>query len=387
MKPEAKQQTASGFLLSMEDMLNIEESVFALKERIKELSCLYRIAELASMPNLDPGELLQRAVEMIPPAMQYPEVACAHLMVNGVSYYSPGARPTKNCLTVNISTNFTTVGCLQVFYPDDASLKFLNEEEKLIETLAQHISLIMERRNAQEYNAKLQEQLRHADRLATIGQLSAGIAHEINEPLSAILGFAQLILAETELPEAAYEDMQKIVNASLHAREVVRKLMLFSRQVPPKMAPLDINKLIEEGFYFLENRCAKQGVQILRDLQPNLPPVTADASQMHQVLVNLSVNSMQAMPKGGLINIKTRLVDDNVVISISDTGQGMDSEILQKIFIPFFTTKDIDQGTGLGLSVVHGIISAHNAAIKVESEPGKGSTFKIYMKVSSDECS
>lgn len=84
MKPEAKQQTASGFLLSMEDMLNIEESVFALKERIKELSCLYRIAELASMPNLDPGELLQRAVEMIPPAMQYPEVACAHLMVREI---------------------------------------------------------------------------------------------------------------------------------------------------------------------------------------------------------------------------------------------------------------------------------------------------------------
>jgi signal transduction histidine kinase len=238
----------------------------------------------------------------------------------------------------------------------------------------------MERKSIQENNAKLQEQLRHADRLATIGQLSAGIAHEINEPLSAILGFAQLVLAENPLPDSAKDDMQKIVNASLHAREVVRKLMLFSRQVPPKMVAVDINKLIEDGFYFLENRCAKQGVQIVRELDPTIPNVIADPGQMHQVLVNLSVNAMQAMPDGGLIQISTRLIDNNVLLCIADTGEGMSPEVMQRIFIPFFTTKDIDQGTGLGLSVVHGIISSHNATITVASEPGKGSVFKILLR-------
>lgn len=367
--------------------VSLEDSVFALKERIKELSCLYRIAELANLPELGPAALLQQALSLIPPAMQYPEHACAHLMVNGVSYYSDNFKTSTTCLAAEIVTQISSMGCLEVFYPDNLKLQFLPEEEKLIDTLAQHISLIMERRSIQENNAKLQEQLRHADRLATIGQLSAGIAHEINEPLSAILGFAQLVIAENPLTDNAKQDLQKIVNASLHAREVVRKLMLFSRQVPPKMVPVDINKLIEDGFYFLENRCAKQGVQIVRDLDPSIPSVIADPSQMHQVLVNLSVNAMQAMPDGGLIQISTCRVDNDVQLCIRDTGEGMTADVMQRIFIPFFTTKDIDQGTGLGLSVVHGIISAHNASIKVESEPGKGSVFKILMKVNSEESS
>ncbi len=362
-----------------------EDSVFALKERIKELGCLYRIAELANMPELEVTDFLQQALSLIPPAMQYPEYASAKLVAHGMSFYSENFKDSKSFLSAAIITQLSSQGSLEVYYPDNLGLQFLPEEDKLIETIAQHISLIIERKSIQENNAKLQEQLRHADRLATIGQLSAGIAHEINEPLSAILGFAQLVLSEAQLAEEVKEDVQKIVNASLHAREVVRKLMLFSRQVPPKMVPVDINKLIEDGFYFLENRCAKQGVQIVRDLDPKIPKVIADPSQMHQVLVNLSVNAMQAMPDGGLIQISTRLVNNALQISISDTGVGMDADVLQRIFIPFYTTKDIDQGTGLGLSVVHGIISAHNAAIKVESTPGKGSTFRILMKVESEE--
>lgn len=362
-----------------------EDSVFALKERIKELGCLYRIAELANMPDLEVTDFMQQALSLIPPAMQYPEQTSAKLVAHGMSFYSDNFAASNYYLSAPIITQISAKGSLEVYYPDAAGLEFLPEEEKLIETLAQHISLIIERKSIQENNAKLQEQLRHADRLATIGQLSAGIAHEINEPLSAILGFAQLVLSEAQLTDEAKEDIQKIVNASLHAREVVRKLMLFSRQVPPKMVPVDINKLIEDGFYFLENRCAKQGVQVIRDLDPKIPKVIADPSQMHQVLVNLSVNAMQAMPDGGLIQISTRLVNNIVQICITDTGIGMDADVLQRIFIPFYTTKDIDQGTGLGLSVVHGIISAHNAAIKVDSKPGKGSTFKIFMKVESEE--
>lgn len=362
-----------------------EDSVFALRERIKELSCLYRIAELANRPEMETAAILLSCVSFIPAAMQFPEAACARLQINGRDFLSENFCPSTNCIRAEVSTQLSAHGKLEVYYLDEHEYIFLPEEDKLIETIAQHISLILERRNIQAYNATLQEQLRHADRLATIGQLSAGIAHEINEPLSAILGFSQLIIAETPLPETAAQDMQKIVNATLHAREVVRKLMLFSRQVPPKMVPVNLNSLIEEGFYFLESRCAKQGVQIIRHLNPILPSVIADPGQMHQVLVNLSVNAMQAMPHGGQIIISTQLSDGKVVFSVRDTGIGMDAETIQRIFIPFFTTKDIDQGTGLGLSVVHGIISAHDAEITVESEPGKGSEFKIFMKVNSEE--
>ncbi|MDD4309095.1 MAG: ATP-binding protein, partial [Candidatus Cloacimonetes bacterium] len=372
---------------AMDDILPnkaMQDTVFALRERIKELSCLYKITDLSNRSELDTPALLQQAVSYIPAALQYPEYASARISIGETSYCSENFCASPLSLHAVIYLAYTAKGLLEVFYPEKQTLSFLTEEEKLIETLAQQISLIVKRRNNQEYNAKLQEQLRHADRLATIGQLSAGIAHEINEPLSAILGFAELVVEEDKLSSQAKEDMVKIINATLHAREVVRKLMLFSRQVPPKMVPIDINRLIEDGFYFLENRCEKQGIQILRQLEPNLPSVIADPGQMHQVLVNLSVNAMQAMPEGGLITINTRLNTGNVEISIVDTGVGMDTETLNKIFIPFFTTKDIDQGTGLGLSVVHGIISAHNADITVRSEPGKGSEFKIIMKVNSE---
>ncbi len=372
----------------MNDKLNFskpEDSVLALKERIKELTCLYRIAELANSLDLDTKDVLQACVDLIPPAMQYPEQTSARLTVENRSYCTQPCLVSSNLLSAELSTQFSTQGVLEVFYPQDDRYQLLPEEKKLIETIAQQISLILERFSIQDYNAKMQEQLRHADRLATIGQLSAGIAHEINEPLSAILGFSQLVVSENDLPESAQEDMQKIINATLHAREVVRKLMLFSRQVPPKMVPVDLNKLIEEGFYFLENRCRNQGVEITRKLQPNLPLVIADPGQMHQVLVNLSVNAMQAMPKGGIITISTRSESGRVEIKIADTGVGMEADTLSKIFIPFFTTKDIDQGTGLGLSVVHGIISAHDAEIKVHSSPGKGSEFCIIMKEHHDK--
>ncbi|MDY0151378.1 MAG: ATP-binding protein [Candidatus Cloacimonas sp.] len=362
-----------------------ENSVFALRERIKELSCLYRIADLANRPELDTCYILNACVGFIPAALQFPDHASARLLIDNKEYHSNNFQTSNNFLQAAVSTHLSAQGMLEVFYKDEPQNRFLAEEEKLIQTIAQHISLILERRNSQEYNAKLQEQLRHADRLATIGQLSAGIAHEINEPLSAILGFAQLVVSENELAEPALQDMKKIVNATLHAREIVRKLMLFSRQVPPKMVAVDINRLIEEGFYFLENRCTKQGVKIIRELCPSLPTVIADPGQMHQVLVNLSVNAMQAMPNGGTIFISTQLCNDEVIISICDTGMGMDSDVLGRIFIPFFTTKDIDQGTGLGLSVVHGIISAHGARLTVDSEPGKGSEFKIFMKVNCGE--
>lgn len=357
-----------------------EDSVHALKERIKELSCLYRIAELSSSLELDTKEILQAVVDLIPAAMQYPEITSVRLKVENRCFTTPEFRQSANFFSATLQTQFSTKGSLEVFYPESSDYELLPEEFKLIETIAQQIALILERKSIQEYNAKMQEQLRHADRLATIGQLSAGIAHEINEPLSAILGFSELVVSEYKLSPEAKQDMQKIINATLHAREVVRKLMLFSRQVPPKTVPVDLNKLIEDGFYFLENRCEKQGIQIVRKLKPDLPKVVADPSQMHQVLVNLSVNAMQAMPKGGLITISTHTSGKNVEIKIADTGLGMDETVLQKIFIPFFTTKDIDQGTGLGLSVVHGIISAHNAKIKVSSRPGAGTVFTIIMK-------
>jgi signal transduction histidine kinase len=354
----------------------------ALKERVKELLCLYQITQIANKPNLSTNQVLQQIADILPSAMQYPEIAFARIFVDNEYYKSPNFRQSKIKLSARISSKYEQRGILEIFYREKEipsyGQVFLQEEENLLETVSKQIALILERKQVEELNMKLQDQLRHADRLATIGQLSAGIAHEINEPLATILGFAQLIEKGEKVPPEAVEDSKKIINATLHSREIVRKLMLFSRQMPPKKGNVNLNQIIDEGLYFLESRCQKSGVSIIKLLQPDIPEVNADPNQIHQVLVNLIVNAIQAMPNGGKLILSTKFNPDNSAsIFVEDTGVGIDDSIRQKIFIPFFTTKDINQGTGLGLSVVHGIVSSHNGQITVESKKGVGSTFEI----------
>lgn len=228
-------------------------------------------------------------------------------------------------------------------------------------------------------HVELKQQLQHADRLATVGQLAAGIAHEINGPINNILGYAQLSSKQQDLPEQVYQDLDNIIRMSLHAREVVKKVMLFSRQVTPKHDRIQINKVVRDSLYFTEPLCGQKKIKIQTELDEKLPLIIGDFSQLRQVIVNLVVNSAQAMPDlGGAINIKTYIENsDQAILAVEDTGTGMTRETIAQCFMPFFTTKTVDEGTGLGLSVVHGIIKAHDAEMEVESHVGKGTRFKI----------
>jgi len=254
---------------------------------------------------------------------------------------------------------------------------FLKEERSLVDAVARQVAMIVQRRQADEDAAHMQEQLRHADRLATIGQLAAGVAHEVNEPLGSMLGFAQLALKCPGLPDAAAEDLRKVVAASLHAREIIRKLMLFARQMPPRKVPASLNAIVEDGLSFLESRCVRGAIKVVRQFDPALPDVEVDPSQLHQVLVNLVVNAIQAMPRGGTLTVATEAREARICLSVEDTGIGMSQEVQKRIFLPFFTTKDVDEGTGLGLPVVHGIVAAHGGEIGVVSSPGRGSRFEV----------
>src|SRR5690349_10899114 len=187
--------------------------------------------------------------------------------------------------------------------------------------------MLVERGEAEQIHSKLEGQLRHADRLATIGQLAAGVAHEINEPLANVLGFAQLARKAPAITEQVAADLDKIVTNCLHAREVIQKLLTFAHQMPPSMAALDLNQIVSDGLYFLESRCAKAGIELVRELEPDLPVIRADATQLHQVLINLVVNAIQAMPAGGKLTIRTSLQPQHVRLTVSDTGVGMTDDV------------------------------------------------------------
>ncbi len=358
----------------------------ALRERVKELTCLYSISKVVEQPGVSLEEILMSIVGLLPPAWLYHEIASARIILDKRSYSTPGFREGPHKQTANIVVNGDIRGVVEVVYaeekPELDEGPFLKEERSLIDTIARELALIIERKQTEEDKARLQEQLRHADRLATIGQLSAGVAHELNEPLGNILGFAQLIKKCPGLPEQSGQDVDKIVKASLHAREVVKKLMLFSRQMPTKKTQVNLNQVIEESLYFLESRCAKEGIKLVRLLTPDLPEVTVDPSQLTQVLVNLVVNAIQAMPDGGTLTVQTITHgEEKVLLIVEDTGIGMSKDVMKQIFIPFFTTKNVSQGTGLGLAVVHGIINSHGGSIKVESKVGYGTKFTIQIPV------
>lgn len=354
-----------------------------LRERIKELRCLYGIAKLVEKPEISLKEILQGIVKLLPPAWLYPNIASARILLDGESYLTSPFQESDQTQAAKIVVEGETQGKLEVFYaeekPELDEGPFLKEERILIEALAREISLIVIRKRAEEEKLRLQEQLRHADRLATIGQLSAGVAHELNEPIGSVLGYSQLIYKHPDLPSQIKQDAEKIMKASLHAREVVKKLMLFARQTPPKKIRVNLNRVVEEGLYFLESRCEKEGIKVVCSLSENLPEVTADPAQLTQVLVNLVVNSIQAMPKGGELTVQTKALNESVLLIVKDTGVGMSENVMNKIFLPFYTTKDVGRGTGLGLAVVHGIVTSHEGAIHVTSKEGQGTTFKIQL--------
>ncbi len=354
---------------------------WALRERIKELTCLYGIAKVASRPGMSTEQFLGEIVELLPPGWQHPSLTQARITLYGRTFMTPAFLESPFRQRSSILIRGIKRGEVEVNYirelPEADEGPFLNEERSLIDEVARQVGLIIERWESEEETNRLQEQLRHADRLATVGQLAAGVAHELNEPLGAILGFAQLWKEALGPGAPVAQDVDRIINASLHAREIIRKLMIFTRQMPTKRAPCDLNRVVGDSLYLLESRCAKEGITLERRLEEGLPEISADPSQLQQVLVNLVVNAIQAMPSGGAVTIRTRSSPDKVFLAVEDTGVGMSQETQQQLFMPFFTLKEVGQGTGLGLPVVHGIVTAHGGAIEVRSESGMGSSFEI----------
>ncbi len=362
----------------------------ALRERVKELSCLYRIGRIFEGSTGSSDELFQHIVELIPPAWQYPEIASARIVLDGTRYETPGFEEGCPRQSSEVVVDAKCRGVVDVIYREARPAldegPFLKDERKLLDAIARQIAVIVEHQDADQERTRLQKQLMHADRLATIGQLAAGIAHELNEPLSSILGFAQLLKRDAALPAPGRQDVDKIVAASLHAREIIRKLLLFARETPTFKGPVELNRVVVEAIDLFRHHLEKEGIELVCVLSPELPVLAADAGQLMQVLVNLVVNAVQAMPEGGRLIVQTRLEERHVVCTVEDTGVGMTEEVQNRLFVPFFTTKEVNQGTGLGLPVVHGIVTSHGGTIEVASTLGKGTTFTVRLPIDSAPC-
>ncbi|MDH3288116.1 MAG: ATP-binding protein [Betaproteobacteria bacterium] len=234
------------------------------------------------------------------------------------------------------------------------------------------------------------------EKLASVGLLAAGIAHELNNPLTGILTFSNLLRKKMRDGSPDAEDMDLVIQETKRCAVIIRRLLDFAREKKPEKKFSDLNQIIEETERLIERPAHLRDIEIRKELDTSLPPVWVDADQIKQVVMNMLVNAQQAIDKKGTINVRTRIAQEPkradplaepvpmVEISITDTGCGISEKNLQRIFDPFFTSKEVGKGTGLGLSVSHGIVRAHGGLIEVDSTVGEGTTFRVYLPVKPD---
>ena len=250
------------------------------------------------------------------------------------------------------------------------------------------------RKQHQKEKAKLESQLLQLQKMETIGTLAGGIAHDFNNILTPILGYTEMALEELSDESTLRYDVEQINHAALRGKDLVQQILTFSRQVDFEKKPLHLHHVVKEVMNLIR-ASFPSNIEIRQDLDTDCGTVLADATQMHQIIMNLCTNSLHAMVnKGGILEVGLDALDVNpqklktganlkkgkyVRLTITDTGVGMDKHTMDRIFEPFFTSREVGSGSGLGLSVVHGIVRNYNGAIQVKSEPGKGTVFMIYL--------
>ena len=274
---------------------------------------------------------------------------------------------------------------------------YSDEDGRLLEALSNNLSInlenarlysdvlreVVERKRAEEERLKLERKVQINSRLTSIGEMAAGIAHEINNPLTPILGFADMLL-KRDLPEDVKDDLQIIRDSARRTADVTRRLLLFARQSKPMRTLCNINEVVETTLQLRAYYLKTNNIKVITELDLELPQTMADAGQLQQVVLNLIMNAEYSMVHargGGNLLIKTEKMGNIICLSVKDDGPGISKENMEKLFTPFFSTKKVGEGTGLGLSTCHGIIAEHNGRIYAESEVGKGATFIVELPI------
>ena len=226
-----------------------------------------------------------------------------------------------------------------------------------------------------------QEQVIQAEKLTSLGQLAASIAHEVNNPLSGTLNYIQLLARKVERgeidKEVTLDYLSKMESELIRSTKLIQNLLNFARESPPEFQQVNLNTVVNHAFDLISHSVEEKKIRVFSELEPSLPEITADANQLQQVCINLIINAVQAMPQGGRLTIRTYVHNAQVRLEVQDTGAGIPPENMNKLFTPFFSTKPDVKGVGLGLAVAYGIVQRHQGKIEVQSKVGEGSTFTI----------
>ncbi len=350
-----------------------------LKERVKELTCLYEVTSIIVNSDYDQLEASLEAIAYcLKRGWQFEDDTEVHLIAEGYEVQTEGYDLDRVTLTSDIKIFNKVGGRITVGYPKEKySLKdFLEEEQTLLDNISLAVGNLLERKQIRDSEAATRRQMERADRLHILGEITAGIAHELNTPLANILGFAEL-LKEKVRNEDNVRDLQKIMDNAIFSGEIVKKLMFFACEMPQEMGIVELVPTVENVLKLLKPQLRAKNIELERSFTRENLKLRADTVQLTQVLFNLIMNAAYYSPEGGNIKIDIAEKGRHIRIQVSDDGEGIDPEIAEKVFEPFFTTKPTGDGSGLGLSVVHGIISSHRGTITHAPNDPKGTIFTI----------
>lgn len=348
----------------------------ALKERIKELTCLYEISSIIVNADAEAMKETLNAIALsLKKGFQFPENT-EIVIRTPLENYQTGTLNLKNCVSSDISIFNKVKGKITASQHNNESL-FLKEEQPLLDNVAIKLGNLLERLEIQKNETSLKRQMERADRLGILGEITAGIAHELNTPLASILGFAELLKDNIKSNKQNSEDLEKIIQNAIFSREVVKKLMFFACEMPQNMQEVNIVPSIKNAITLLDASFKKAEVKYIVKIEDKALLIRADNIQITQIIFNLIINAIYFSPKKGLVTIEAYQSKEDVFLKISDEGTGLSKEAKEKVFQPFFTTKPTGDGSGLGLSVVHGIVASHNGSIMAENNKDKGATFTV----------
>ncbi|HEA31476.1 MAG TPA: HAMP domain-containing histidine kinase [Leeuwenhoekiella sp.] len=348
----------------------------ALKERIKELTCLYEVSSI--LMNVTHEKLydeLKAIGASLKKAFQFPSETQIEIFIPGHSV-STGKSSAVGILSSAIILFNKNVGHIEAQLNQE-KLGFLAEEQQLLDNIALKIGDLLERIEIVKNESVLRMQMERADRLNILGELTAGIAHELNTPLANILGYAELLRPKMQVDQEAEADVEKIISSAIYSREVVKKLMFFACEMPQEMKKVNIVPSIKGAVDLLDATFRKSEVRYIVKIEEEQLWLRADIIQLTQIIFNLVINAIYFSPKNALVTIEAFQNEYSVILKITDEGSGLSEVALEKVFQPFFTTKPVGQGSGLGLSVVHGIVASHKGTIIAANNEDRGATFTV----------